>query len=283
MDNKPEATNRRNIIDSALDAGSKLAPKVLVNPITDGIPLVVLRDADGRERIEYIREHFDAPRRKKGTVKLHDAESLFNYWTIHATDASSIYGNIEPAKFTAIFDDHKKSAPDYRQHRAEFALNHSREFQIWSGKNRKEFESNDSFALWLEDQLPDIVNPTGAEMLEIALNFRVNTNAQYAKATRLQDGHVELLYNNNVEGSSSVNAQKVRIPEQFEISIPIYAGINAKAYNLSARLRYKLSGSKLSLWYELIRPHKVVEQAFADLLTEIQTTCKRPVLFGSPE
>jgi hypothetical protein len=31
---------------------------------------------------------------------------------------------------------------------------------------------------------------------------------------------------------------------------------------IQARLRYRISGGGLVLWYELVRPHKIVEYAF---------------------
>lgn len=272
-----------NIVETALDAGRQLAPKVISNPIMDGVPFVVLRNSDGAEHIQHLAERNEAPARKKGIVKLFDEASFIEYWARHKSKDSTIYGSMDPAKFLAVFDDHSTEKPNYKEHRADYSLEHSGEYEAWDEKNRKPFNSNEELARWLEDQLIDIVKPDGARMLEIALNFRVNQSAAFSNAIRLTDGNTEFTYTDDVEGSSRVANKKVSIPEEFDIEIPIWAGLNVSKYRFTARFRYRLAAGRLSLWYELVRPHKVVEKAYGDLLTSIEKSTKVKVMFGTPE
>lgn len=273
----------RNIVETALTAGMQLSPKVIASPLQDGVPFVVLRDADGKERMEDLHARFACPARKKGSIVLNDADSFVAVWKKHNAPNSSIYAKLKPATFLAVFDDHGTTEPAYREFRASYTIAHSKEYESWNGRNKQKFEGNEAFALWIEDQLPDFVKPEGAKMMEIALNMRVNQGAAFGNAVRLADGDTELSYTNNVEASARVGTGKVKIPEEFEISIPVFDGLDAKSYAFKARFRYRLAGSTLSLWYELIRPHKVIEQAFADLLQKIEKETKAKALFGSPE
>ena len=76
---------------------------------------------------------------------------------------------------------------------------------------------------------------------------------------------------------------EITIPETFEIAIPVFEGLNAPLHTLQCRLRWRVDNKAVKMSYELVRPHKVVEQAFADLLAEITEGAGKQVLFGSPE
>lgn len=274
--------DEHNMIDTAIAAGKQIARKPHGNLIQDAKPFIILLNADGSERIEHLEQRFEAPARKVGLVSLHDEASFIEYWKAQKTAASRIYATLTPARFLAVFDDHT-DAPAYRGHRAEYVPVFSKEWTVWTNQSRQEFKGNDKFAMWLEDQLPDIVRPDGGRMLEIALNFRVNQNASFSNAVRLEDGNADLTFANNVDGSARVGSGKVKIPEEFDIEIPVFAGLGAPKYKFTARFRYRLSSGALSLWYELIRPHKVVEEAFQKSLDTIRKETKGVVLFGAPE
>jgi uncharacterized protein YfdQ (DUF2303 family) len=274
-----------NHIQSAIDAGLKLAPKVIINPIQDGRPFVVLRDGAGTEQAIPLEETIDSPPRKIGTVKLDDAASFIAYWETHNLPSSAIYARLSNPQFTAVFDEHASDQPHYRQHRATFTPQYSPEYKTWIGSNGKEnaFAGNEELALWIEDQIPDFMEPPGATMMQMALNFKVVQNASFGKAVRLQDGNTAFTYTNDVQGSFDHESGSIKIPDQFTINIPIYAGLNAQKYAFSARFRYRLNGNRLTLWYELIRPHKLVDQAFDDLVSTISNATTRKVMFGTPE
>jgi uncharacterized protein YfdQ (DUF2303 family) len=250
----------------------------------DAAPFVILRKGD-LESVEFLKERLEDPKRKSGTVKLNDAKSFILYYGTHGNGAP-VYATMQPARFLAVLNEHTKEAAGWRDHRADFTVAHSKEWTTWTAHNGSgvAFNSNEAFALFLEDNAPDIVKPEAATMLAIALNFRVNADVNFSVAQRLQDGNVELGYRNMVSAEAKSEAGgKLKIPEQFTIELPVFTGIDAKRYKVEARFRYRLREGKLTLWYELVRPHKVVEQAFKDLWTDIEKATKAPILHGTPE
>ena len=153
---------------------------------------------------------------------------------------------------------------------------------MWSSRNKQEF-TQEQFAYFIEDQIADFREPTGAKMLETALNFRVKQGIHFKSGMRLQDGTVQFEYSEQNEGAVGTQG-KLSIPELFRIDIPVWEGLGQKKYQFEARFRWKLSGGNLALRYELIRPHKVIEQAFKDVLDGITAKLKDvPVIFGKPE
>jgi len=251
----------------------------------DAAPYVILRNAAGEEKVEFLAGKVERPARKTGTVKLNDAESFIAYYGIHGNGAP-VYATLQPARFIAVLNEHTKDGANFRDHRADFQVRYSKEWETWGKHNGAgaAFNSNESFAIFLEENSPDIVNPDPATMLAIALNFRVKADVQFSIAQRLEDGQVKFAYNNIVTGSSTNQAGgDLRIPEQFKINIPVFDGIKATKYEVDARFRYRLKDGKLTLWYELVRPHKVVEEAFKAVWDAIADATKAPILHGTPE
>ena len=84
-------------------------------------------------------------------------------------------------------------------------------------------------------------------------------------AVRLQDGNVRLDYTADVSGSTGRSGEIV-VPEMIKIGIPVHDGLGAPKYAFDARFRYRLNGGALTIWYELVRPKKVVDAAACLLL-----------------
>lgn len=230
-----------------------------------------------------------APARVTGTTKLRDATSFIRFFIDHKLTRSRIYAQLDPARFLAVFDELDTSKPDtddealagasgqadWRGFRAEFAVPASREWSLWTNANRKHM-SQLAFAEFLQDNLPDVAEPAGADLLQMALNFEAAQSGQFIAAQRLQDGSHNLAWkaDNNASGS-------VRLPEFIKLRIPVFE--NEQPEDLQARLRYRVKDGSLAIWYELVRPHKVLEKAFRDTWARIAAETDGHILLGSPE
>lgn len=273
----------KNMVQSALEAGTALA-RVVKNTHEDGTDLVLVPPGYTTEALSRP----EVPFRKKGTVKLSDADSFISYWAHQKEDNSRIYGSMEPAQFLAVFNDYGNTAAqwvDWKDFRALYKLSYSREWDTWVKRNRQDFNGNEAFALWLEDNAIDIVSPDPAQMMDIALNMRVNQSQGFSNATRLQDGTVQLSYSNVVDANAgkATTGGTLKIPETFMIEIPVFEGLDSAKYQVEARFRYRLHSGALTIRYELVRPHKVIELAFKDLVALINEKAGVTVLFGTPE
>ena len=281
-------TGGADIVRDAAELGRLIAAKNLAiqrGQYLDASPFVILRNDVGTEMVQWLEQIAQPPHRKTGSVKLNDAESFIAYYALHGNGAP-VYATLQPAQFVAVLNDHTKEAAGYRDHRSIFKVAHSPEWESWTKHNGHgaAFNSNESFALFLEENALDIVKPDAAQMLQIALNFRVNANVRFSTSQRLQDGNVELAFANVVNASAGSTAGgKLKIPETFTIELPVFAGLNAKKYKVEARFRYRLRDGSLSLWYELIHARKAMEQAFKDVWAQIEKATQAPILNGQPE
>lgn len=225
----------------------------------------------------------DLPVHPKALVRLRDAASFIRFVADHATRDSRIYAQLDPARFLAVLDDFgcdgavlgMKDQAAWREYRADFAVPASREWLLWNGGNRKPMGQL-AFAEFLQDNLPDVKTPDGATLLEMALQFEAVQSGTFVATQRLQDGSHNLQWRaeNNASGS-------VKLPEMIELAIPVFE--NEPADAVHARLRYRVKDGTLTIWYELVRPHKVLEAAFRRTWDRIANETGTPILLGMPE
>jgi len=277
-----EAASTRLLLDTGAAIG-----KAHTNPAHHGKPYVMVPAGYTVEPLETALR----PEHPQALVKLRDATSFIAFLHDHALPQSRIYAQLDPARFLAVIDDFmttgqipESEADDiaaeteqaaWREFRVEFAVPPSREWTTWT-KVHGQHMSQLAFAEFLQDNLPDVVQPAGAELLEMALNFQAVQSGQFVATQRLQDGSHNLQWkaDNNASGT-------VKLPEMLTLSIPVFE--NEAPRELQARLRYRLKEGTLALWIELIRPHKVLEAAFRDAWQRIGEQSGVPILLGTPE
>jgi uncharacterized protein YfdQ (DUF2303 family) len=222
------------------------------------------------------------PARAAGLAKLRDTASFVCYFNDHKTAASRIYAQLKPARFLAVFDDFPKSRispeplqePAWREFRAEFAIPPSPEWAVWNAHD-KQAKNQVAFAEFIQDNAPDVVDPSGAALMEMALNFQSVEDGSLVSAVRLANGDTTFAIK-----SETKLAEGIKVPEFLTLRIPVFE--NGDVYSVRARMRYR-ARDKLTFWYELERPHKVLEQAFKDAWKKIADDTEAAILLGSPE
>lgn len=240
--------------------------------------------------VKDLSKMMDAPQRKTGTVDLLDTKSFCAVvnevrGTIEKDDYGiRIYGFPSNSVFVALLNAGTPSAPGWGDYRARYACPLTEEWITWTTYNKK-VRTQVEFAEFIERNLPDIYTPagtalpSGADMLEIATSFRAKQSVNFASGQLLSNGQVEFTYQEEIKGSAGATG-KISIPETFCIAIPVYEG--GAPYQIMAKLRYRLKDGTLTMWYELVREHKVLEAAFKDVWATIEQETKLPILRGTP-
>lgn len=250
----------KNIAQTVLEAGVALAKPFEIN----GIPAVLL--PEGAE-LKTLEELALTPQRVEQKVELDTVESFLQYYNTFAMSNSLIICNLQSAKFTAVLDYHDRpNDPNWCRHMAFYQCPRTLEWGHWKDADGKTMDQV-KFATFIEDHLPDIVAPAGADMLEIAKTLHAVKGVNFRKAIRLDNGENQLLYEEKIEGSAGEKGQ-FSIPQIFKIGVRLFEG--GPAYELEARFRYRIDDARLSLWYDLVRPHKATENAVLAVHDEIK-------------
>lgn len=262
--------NQSNNTQVAADLGAALSAVKTVGTT----PFVAIPEGYNVENLEFM---LDRPTRKRGKTTLRDTKSFIALVIQEATKESRIYGCYQPPGFKAVFNDHSLEGPNWRDYIAEFNCPLSVEWKVWTAADGKQFPQSE-FAEFIENNLPDIAQPPAADMLEISRTLEAKKKVNFASGVRLSNGETELTYEEQISGTASKG--KITVPETFTIGVPVMEG--GPKYAVQCRLRYRIGdGGKMAMWYELVRPHKIVEDAINEVWEMIQNATGVSVLNGS--
>lgn len=237
-------------------------------------------------KVQYLRDTInnpdaERPVRKSGVVKVLDAGSFCDYYTLFSDLNSRVFADETQNSVLAILDYHGAgdNAPRWGAHRIQLTLRHSEEWSTWTEKDGQAHKmSQMDFAEFLEDNAPDIVEPSAATMLEVARDLRAKTDVDFGSAIRMANGSVQFKYSEQVKGT--FGAGNVDVPETFTIAIPVYVG--GTSVPITARLRYRIASGKLTFWYDLLRVSAIERNAFLKCRDEIQSRLTISIINGVP-
>ncbi len=178
----------------------------------------------------------------------------------------------------AVFNDNADShIAGWQDHSAKYSCPLSPEWKTWTASSGKQMSQAD-FAAFIENNLPDIAKLPAADMLEISRSLEAKKKVNFASGIRLSNGQNELTYEEEITGTAQKG--QLNVPEEFTIGIAVLEG--GVSYAVQARLRYRIADSgKLTMWFELIRPHKVVEDAAREVWAQIEAGTELAVFNGS--
>lgn len=249
-------------------------------------PLVVLPEGFKTENLEKL---LAAPTRKRGITNLNDAESFIAVVLDQKNENTRLFSTISPPTFTAVFN-HHAAAAGWGDHKAKYDAPISPEWNAWVTADKKSMNQVD-MAQFLESNMVDVVfivkdpatqepgSPDGATLLEICRTLAAKKDVEFKSAVRLGDGSTQFTYNEEVRGTAANGT--LEIPEQFSIGVPVFE--NGEKYRQDVRFRYRIKeGGQLIMWLELIRPHKVIEDAVKQLRAQIAEKTGLSVLNGAP-
>ncbi|MBU2707690.1 DUF2303 family protein [Zooshikella marina] len=225
----------------------------------EGIPFVAI----GNDyKLVSIEQYLPHPIKTRQNIKMNTVKSFIDYINRFKNPHTTIFADDTCQSFKAIIDfHHSQEEPRSGAHTVEYGCPLSREWEAWQAMNKEKMDQT-SFAEFLEERAEDIVSPSGAELLEIALKFNVIRKAVFGSAMRLNTGEYQFTYSeDNQKGT-------VELPEQIKLGLAPFH--NGEKYEVKAKLYYRLHDGRLLLWYKLIQPERVIEDAFKEVTQDIQ-------------
>ncbi|HFZ0441281.1 TPA: YfdQ family protein [Raoultella ornithinolytica] len=231
------------------------------------IPSVVVPDGFDVKSLESLQI---APSRIRQNTNLISPGSLIAYIQRFRDARSVVFADKTKTRIVAVLDFHQDAdSPHWGMHKAVYDCPFSDEWKAWSAADGSKMNQID-FAEFLENNIQNIApvgdnysGPSGTELLEMVLAFQETRKVEFKSVKRLQDGTCQFQYSD--DKSSSGNT---KIPEKISLAIAPFH--NGAAYQVDARIRYRLKDGQLILWYELIEPKKIIEHAFQEIVTDME-------------
>ncbi len=245
----------KNELETAIETGKKLNSVQNIN----GVPVLInyeSMDFNVLDEIEPALLHTTANK------QFETAQSFINYVTFYLLDNTALFISDKNSSFHAIMDYHSAKESDHCLHTADYSCPKSDEWLQWIHKNKVKM-SQYEFALHIEDNIDDISStkegePTGADMLTCALSLTANKNVDFSSKINISNGLIQFGYSETLQGAEQQG--KLTVPENFYIGIPVFK--NEDSYKIKIRLRYKIQESNLQLWYEMVKPSRIIDDAF---------------------
>jgi uncharacterized protein YfdQ (DUF2303 family) len=262
-------------LDHAIDYGRGAAPVVEVPGFK---PFTVVPERWETRDLENLREF---PSSITQTVTVYNVPSFIEYYNAFYQPESRVFLNMFGGQdgrnpdLVAVLDYHKpveETGPDLARwcnHKLQYGFRPTREWETWKRSDRQDM-SQETFARFIEDNLPDIIEPAAAEMFEVARSLDAKKSVDFSSAVRLTNGEVQFKYSETIAGSAQQG--NLTIPEQFVLAIAPFEG--SELYKLNARFRYRITDKGLFLRYELVRPHKVAEDAVNTVVKQLEEGLK---------
>lgn len=219
------------------------------------------------------------PSRMRGNVTLRSIDSMISLCDRLADESSVIYANADTGVITAVFNDHKEpGSPGWRDHRATFKAERTPEFEAWLRRDKQPFDQV-AFAEFVEAHIADIADPQAASvLLTVATTIQAKTGINFGSARRLDNGQAQITYHETIDAKAGA-AGDITIPTTFALGLRVFKGDTA-GIKFNARLKYRLASGAVKFFYELDRPERVIEQAFADYLDRLREGTQLLVVQG---
>ena len=257
------------------DAVAQLAVVGAAAPIPidgDTLYAVILATDEGGQRLEYVdrEDALPQPLRPRGIFRPATVHSLTSYLKTHleSMPGTTIWVDRSAATVTAILNDHytQPATAGWGDYKAILSLERTPEWKHWKDADGR-LMSQEDFAEHIQQGLDEIIEPEPATMLEVAQSIQGTTDATWRTARRLDNGEVAFEYSEAVAAQAGPRGS-LPIPSEFTLSVVPFYGEELE--QVTARLRYRVSGGHLTIGYQLVQPHKVELEALHSIVSTLE-------------
>ncbi|WP_104087956.1 DUF2303 family protein [Arthrobacter sp. GMC3] len=247
---------------------AELGKQAAISEVLDPGKIYSILDGDGGLTVEDTDKYAARPRRKTSAPKVTDAQSFKDYLEKHGIEGETeVTAQETEGCIISIIDAGTDLEPGWRDHTITLQLQSSDEWRRWLDRNNKLMRQVD-FAEFIEDNAKDILEPSYAEIFEIATSLQVKRGVDFESATRLDNGEIQLGYRETTTSTAGKIGQ-LSVPQTLIIALRPFKG--GEPYRVTASFRYRLNGPELTMGYKLQNLEKIRDEAFATVSEEVRT------------
>lgn len=217
-----------------------------------------------------LEAYLPTPVYAKAAVTARTVQSLIDYTERHKTDATAIFADVETGRVLSVIDYiPADNSGAHKTQRCTYDAPFSEEWKRWTGISGKQ-QSQEAFALFIEENRADVVTPDGATILELAKTLDAKKKVTFKSGIRLDDGSVTLDYTDETVASGGGISGKIPIPSEIELGLPVFFG--GDRYKVTAFFRYRIIEGKLVMWVDLHRIKHIRDAAFSDIVAKLTSS-----------
>lgn len=238
----------------------------------------IITTPEGRQHLVLPEgmQHFDVtpkngektlpPDHTRQGVTLQTLASLTDYGVKFRTETTTLFGDIEHNTIVAAIDYHGPDKAHLVAHVAKLVLPYSVEWKLWTGIDGKMMDQL-VFARFIEENMIDIVDPVGADLLEAVSDMMSIEGVEFKGRVKTNSDNVSFDFTSNSDVRT--RSDHLAVPKAFSLRIPVYFG--DEPTDVIATLRHRIDGGKLSLGIALQRIEHVRQAQFQQHLLTAET------------
>lgn len=208
-----------------------------------------------------IEEYLPKPTATRATVAAKTVASFIAYVQRFKKPASTIYADLDCTTLKAVIDHYDEESTSWNNHSVKYACPISKEWKRWCQRSEHRFNQTE-LAEFLEDNVEFIIDPNGSDLLSMVNNFKVIRQATFGSKVNVSSGEIKFEFQDETQKGS------VKVPEVITLALAPFH--NGTPYKVKARFFYRVKEGALTLWYKLIDPEKIIEDAFKDVCDQVQ-------------
>lgn len=193
---------------------------------------------------------------------------------LYCSGGLELWADIDARKVTAVLD----GMDGLRKHTATLALKTSREWGEWIGIDGKLMPQVE-FAQFIQDHISTIGEPAGALLVDICETLVGSTDVQWKSQQLDRSGQRKFVYEEVVNGQAGAKGD-LSIPTELTLVLRPFQG--SEQLLITARFRFRLAGGAVQLGVKLVEPERVLEDAFNQVVDEVQDQVPVHVNHGRP-
>lgn len=291
------------------DLVRELLEPSIVQVTSEGKTVEVLVAPKGTEVTsvkDLVDEYRDKPERIIGTAQLTELDSFIAHVKGHKDDDSALFADRTPTApaLLAVYDYHPivegttGAAKEARfcGHRARYSFPISDEWTAWTQKSGQQM-TQAAFAEFIENRIADIVDPVNAldssraivdkllctfagpsRLIDLAKGLSVRVESIVANKQDLQSGESVIRFETTHKDDKGA---PLEVPGAFLLQIPVFR--RGAAYQIAARLRYRVREGKVTWWFDLFRTSETFDHAFGEACERATKETEVPLFYGTPE
>lgn len=215
------------------------------------------------------------PSLQRGVLKIESLPSLVSYVGLFNEPGSTfIFASLSQMVIVGVVDWHFTDPnepdviiPGWADHRADYPLAHSKEFLDWKAISGKPM-GQQAFAEFIEEHLENIVSPSAADVLTVALTIQGKRNIDFNNVVSLANGDKSIQW---AEKTDAKAAGDIRVPSEITIRVPVFQGSEAATtFDIRCLFRYRINDGKLSFEIKLMNIERIAELAFAQVVATLE-------------
>lgn len=214
--------------------------------------------------VEDLEKFLPTRARRRGNIQLASLQSFCCHVTEFQTEETQVFFTTK-GELRAIFNYGRPGHPSgWRDDLAVFTPVLANEFSKWKAIDRRLLTQTEA-AEFIQDRQIHIMDPVGAEILEIVRTLSATKKVNFVSGVRLDNGDTQFIYEETTESRAGQKGE-FKVPSEIQVYLPVFE--HCPGVDLRVLLRYQIREGVLKFQFCIAGVEAVEEQAIQNLLKE---------------